>query len=86
MTKPDPRKNSKAVKKGRSPRTKARPIGRPPIPETKRRIKLGLSLPPDLAKAIHLLADENNTTVSAIAEDALLKAIGLYSLRRKEKP
>jgi len=47
---------------------------------------LGLSLPPDLAKAIHLLADENNTTVSAIAEDALLKAIGLYSLRRKEKP
>jgi len=58
-------------------------LGRPSIPEEKKRKKVGYSLPPDVTDAVRKISSKKKISISKVVEDALMKAIAEYYLNRE---
>ena len=69
------------------PKMNTKPVrghsGRPPIADEKKRKKVGFSLPPDVTEAVREISANRKVSFSKVVEDALMKAIAEYYLKRE---
>jgi hypothetical protein len=58
-------------------------IGRPPVPDDRKKAKVGFSLPQDVSRAVREMAGAKGVSISKVVEDALMRAIAEYHLNRE---